>query len=317
MDVEWGFYQAPGPGKSATWPCYHASFFVFEESVVSEPGTLHVVATPIGNLEDLSPRARAVLAAVDRIACEDTRHTGRLLERFGIRATLISLHEHNEEQRIGPLLELLREGRQVALVSDAGTPLMSDPGFPLVRSARAEGIRVSPVPGPCAAVAALAVSGIPPEPFRFLGFPPRRRKARREHFDGLARCTETLVWYESVHRLAASLADLGRAMGGDRDAFVARELTKRHEECRAGTLAELAAWASTNADARRGEAVVVVAGSAVAAEPVAGIDPDRLLRALASRLPPREAAAAAAEVTGGRRNALYQRLMELDRESGD
>lgn len=281
--------------------------------MVTEPGTLHVVATPIGNLEDLSPRARRVLSEVDRIACEDTRHTGRLLERYGIRATLISLHEHNEAQRIGPLLDLLREGGQVALVSDAGTPLMSDPGFPLVRAARADGIRVSPVPGPCAAVAALSVSGLPPEPFRFLGFPPRRKKARREHFAALARCAETLVWYESVHRLAASLADLSGALGDTRMAFVGRELTKRHEQSCAGTLEELAEWATTDPDARRGEAVVVVEGAPGAGdEGTSELDPDVLLRALGGRLPPREAAAVAAEVTGGRRNVLYRRLMELE-----
>ena len=278
---------------------------------MTDPGTLYVVATPIGNLDDLSPRAREVLGTVDRIACEDTRHSGRLLQRFGIRASLISVHEHNEEQRIGPLLELLREGGSVALVSDAGTPLMSDPGFPLVRAALRDGIRVSPVPGPCAAVAALSVAGLPPEPFRFLGFPSRRKRARREQMQALAAVPDTLVWYESVHRLAATLADLAAALGSERPAFVGRELTKRHEQTRAGTLAELADWAGSDPDARRGEAVIVVGGASGAPEGVGGLDLDRLLRALAGRLPPGEAAAVAAEATGEKRNQLYRRILQL------
>jgi 16S rRNA (cytidine1402-2'-O)-methyltransferase len=218
-------------------------------------GRLQVIATPIGNLGDLSPRAREALAAADLVACEDTRHTGLLLSRLGIKARLLSYHEHNERQRVPQLLAALAEGKTVALVTDAGTPLLSDPGFPLVRAAVAQGVAVEAIPGPSALLAALVVSGLPPLPFTFAGFPPQRPAKRRGFFARLATLPHTVVFYESPHRLAGSLADAASAFG-DRPAVMARELTKLHEETRRGTLAELAA--ALGGEPVRGEVVVVV-----------------------------------------------------------
>ncbi|MDQ2069516.1 16S rRNA (cytidine(1402)-2'-O)-methyltransferase [Natronospira bacteriovora] len=285
---------------------------------MQQSGTLYIVATPIGNLDDASSRMRQVLAAVDCIACEDTRHSGRLLTHLGIRKPLVSLHEHNEAERVPGLIAALASGENVALVSDAGTPLLSDPGFPLVRSAVASGIPVCPVPGPNAAIAALSASGIAPEPFRFLGFPPRQPGARRRYFESLAEVEDTLIFYESIHRLAATLADLCQTLGAERSACVGRELTKRHEQLRHGDLAELADWAAHAPEARKGEAVIVVAGApandpdeVLQGEGARAINTDALLRALSEALAPRKAAQVAAKATGLPKNALYQRLLAL------
>jgi len=201
-------------------------------------GKLLVVATPIGNLDDISPRARAAFESADLVACEDTRHTGRLLAHLGIKKPLVSLHEHNERQRLPRLLGDLREGKTIALASDAGTPLLSDPGFLLVRDAAAEGIRIEPIPGPAAPIAALVVSGLPPYPFTFAGFPPPKSGKRRAFYRGWAALGHTLVVFESPHRLLPSLEDALAEMG-DRPAAVARELTKLHEEVLRGSLSEL------------------------------------------------------------------------------
>jgi 16S rRNA (cytidine1402-2'-O)-methyltransferase len=221
-------------------------------------GRLLVVSTPIGNLGDLSPRAREALATADLVACEDTRHTGLLLSRLGIKARLVSYHEHNERARLPSLLAALADGNTVALVSDAGTPLLSDPGFVLVREAVAQGATVEAIPGPSALLAALVVSGLPPLPFTFAGFPPPRPSKRRTFFTRLAALAHTVVLYESPHRLAASLADAA-AIFGDRPAVVARELTKLHEEIHRGTLSELATTFAE--DKPRGELVIVVGPS--------------------------------------------------------
>jgi 16S rRNA (cytidine1402-2'-O)-methyltransferase len=223
-------------------------------------GKLLVVATPIGNLDDLSPRARAAFAAADLVACEDTRHTGRLLAHLGIKKPLLSLHEHNERQRLPRLLADLREGRTVALASDAGTPLLSDPGFLLVREAAAEGIRIEPVPGPAAPVAALVVSGLPPYPFTFAGFPPPKTGKRRAFYRGWRELGHTLVVFESPHRIVASLED-ALAELGDRPAAVARELTKLHEEVLRGRLAELLAELKGR-EVVKGEIVLVIGAAA-------------------------------------------------------
>ena len=201
-------------------------------------GHLVVVATPIGNLEDLSPRARDALAEVDLVACEDTRRTGRLLARIGLKKRLISLHQHNERQRLPGLLEELSRGRSVALASDAGTPLLSDPGYLLVRQAVTAGVKVEAVPGPSAVLAALVVSGLPPYPFTFAGFPPPRGGKRRTFYRRFATLDHTLVFFESPHRLLASLEDALETLG-DRPAAVARELTKRYEEVLRGSLRAL------------------------------------------------------------------------------
>lgn len=204
----------------------------------SPNGLLVVVATPIGHLEDLSPRARAAFETADLVACEDTRHTGRLLARLGIKKTLVSLHEHNERARLPRLLGELEAGRKVVLASDAGTPLVSDPGFLLVREAAARGVRIEPVPGPSAVLAALVASALPPHPFTFAGFPPPKGGKRRTFYRRFAGLGHTLVVFESPHRLLNSLADAQEELG-DRPAVVARELTKLHEEVLRGTLSGL------------------------------------------------------------------------------
>ncbi len=219
-------------------------------------GKLLVVATPIGNLDDLSPRARAAFESADLIACEDTRHTGRLLAHLGIKKPLVSLHEHNERQRLPRLLADLREGTTIALASDAGTPLLSDPGFLLVREAAAAGVRIEPIPGPAAPLAALVVSGLPPYPFTFAGFPPPKTGKRRTFYRGWADLGHTLIIFESPHRLLASLED-ALAELGDRPAAIARELTKMHEEVLRGRLSELLAELKGR-PSLKGEFVVVI-----------------------------------------------------------
>jgi 16S rRNA (cytidine1402-2'-O)-methyltransferase len=227
-------------------------------------GTLYVVSTPIGNLEDLSPRARQVLAQVDVVACEDTRVTGKLLRRFGIRASAVSYHEHNEAARASELLARLQEGTDVALVSDAGTPLVSDPGYRLVRAARKAGVPVRAVPGPSAALAALAVSGLPTSRFTFIGFLPPKGRARAHAIDGLRSFDHTLVLFESGSRTARLLAELSKALG-PREAAVLREMTKLHEEHRSGTLQELAEWAASREF--KGELTLVVSGASLGGPP--------------------------------------------------
>ncbi len=265
-------------------------------------GVLFVVATPIGNLGDLGTRARDTLAAVDAIAAEDTRRTGQLLSRLGLSVPLISLHEHNETARLRPLLARLAAGGSLALVSDAGTPLISDPGYLLVRAALQAGHRVSPIPGACAAIAALSVAGLPTDRFIFEGFLPTRQAARRARLETLAPETRTLVFYEAIHRLAETLADLATCLGAAREATLARELTKLHEQVLHGSLAELAAAAGAGEVPVRGECVLVVAGAAaVAAEEH---EARRVLALVAAQLPPREAVRLTAAITGARPNRL-------------
>jgi 16S rRNA (cytidine1402-2'-O)-methyltransferase len=202
------------------------------------PGKLTVVATPIGNLEDLSSRAAQALREADLVACEDTRRTGRLLAHLGAKRPLLSLHEHNERQRLPKLLQILREGKTVALVSDAGTPLLSDPGYVLIRECLEQGIEVLHLPGPSAAITALVQSGLPPYPFTFVGFPPPKGGKRRRFFERFSSLDHTLILFESPHRILASLDDL-IAVLGDRRAAAGRELTKLHEETLRGTLSEI------------------------------------------------------------------------------
>ncbi|HXQ64485.1 MAG TPA: 16S rRNA (cytidine(1402)-2'-O)-methyltransferase [Steroidobacteraceae bacterium] len=281
---------------------------------MSASGTLFVVATPIGNRGDLSARAREVLAGVDLVAAEDTRHTGSFLAQLGIARPLLSLHEHNEAQRVPELVERLIGGARIALVSDAGTPLVSDPGYRLVVAAGAAGVAVVPIPGACAAIAALSVAGLPTDRFAFEGFLPARGPKRRARLAELATELRTLVLYESPHRLADTLADLAAAFGEERPAVLARELTKLHESIYRNPLGALAAAARADANMTRGEAVIAVAG-APAADPdaVAPGLADRLLAALLSDLPLSRAVDVVATATGERRNRVYERALSLKR----
>lgn len=269
---------------------------------------LYVVATPIGNLADLSPRAQQILADVDLIAAEDTRHTGRLLQHFNIKASLISVHDHNERQRADLIIERLSEGKQIALVSDAGTPLISDPGFVLVRAVREAGFEVSPVPGCCAFVAALSASGMPSDRFSFQGFLPSKSGARRQTLTDLSSHTETLIFYESTHRIVESLKDMALTLGSDRFILIARELTKTFETIKGAAVNELIEWIEADTNQQRGEFVVIVEG---APERVSGItaEVERILDLLSQELPPKKAASLAAQISGANKKELYQLLL--------
>jgi 16S rRNA (cytidine1402-2'-O)-methyltransferase len=267
-------------------------------------GTLYVVATPIGNLGDLSPRALDALRAVAAICAEDTRHTRQLLVHYGIEKPLLALHEHNEGEVAGRLVARLAAGESLALVSDAGTPLVSDPGFRLVRAARGAGIKVSPLPGPCAFIAALSVAGLPSDRFAFEGFLPAKAGARRERLARLAGEVRTLAFYESAHRIEDSLADMATAFGADRQAVLGRELTKLFETVLDGTLGELRERIAADPNQRKGEFVVLVQG--VGEDADARIAEGRRLYAkLGEHLPPSTAAKLAAELSGAPRKALY------------
>lgn len=266
--------------------------------------TLYVIATPIGNLADLSDRARDTLRAVAAVCAEDTRHTRPLLAHYGIDKPLVALHDHNEEAIADKVVARLLAGESLALVSDAGTPLVSDPGFKLVRAARAAGIKVSPVPGACAAIAALSVAGLPSDRFAFEGFLPAKSSGRRERLSRLAGATATLVFYESSHRIEESLADMVAVFGADRPAVLARELTKLFETVLDGDLAGLLAQVQADPNQRKGEFVVMVqgAGDDQAAQIAEG---RRLYAKLNEHLPPSTAAKLAAELSGAPRKALY------------
>lgn len=268
------------------------------------PGTLYVVATPIGNLADFTPRARETLAAVDAICAEDTRYTRQLLTAFGMDKPLLALHEHNESELVDGLIERLRAGESLALVSDAGTPLISDPGYRLVRCARAAGVKVSPVPGACAAIAALSVAGIPSDRFCFEGFLPAKPSARRERLRQLATEARTLVFYESAHRIEESLADLIATFGADREAALARELTKLFETVLGENLGAIADRVAGDPNQRKGEFVLIVRGCEDDAGAVL-LKGQRLYGKLVEYMKPSQAAKLAAELSGAPRKALY------------
>jgi 16S rRNA (cytidine1402-2'-O)-methyltransferase len=282
-------------------------------------GTLFVVATPIGNLSDLSPRAAATLKSCDLIAAEDTRHTGILLKHFQIGTPQLSLHDHNESARAPEIIALLREGKSVALVSDAGTPAISDPGFELVRAVAATGMNVVAIPGPCAAIAALSIGALPTDRFCFEGFLPARGTARRQRLKSLEAEPRTLVIYESPHRVRETLEDCITAFGETRAATVVREATKLHETTYRGSLRELLDKSSTDADFSRGEIVLVV-GGAVQADNADGDSEaksrlDKVLLALMAELPLKQAARLAAQITGARDNEAYKRALLLKEQS--
>lgn len=281
---------------------------------MAQAGVLYVVATPIGNMGDISARAREILAAVSVVAAEDTRHSSQFLRGLGLDRPLLSLHEHNERARATELVERMRAGESVALISDAGTPLVSDPGYLLLRAALAAGIVVSPIPGTCAAIAALSAAGLPTDRFCFEGFLPARAAARRRRLAELAADPRTLVFYEAPHRIATSLTDIAAACGGARRACVARELTKHFETFYRGSLDELVARAQKDEDLRRGESVIIVEGAPAAAPDAGRLD--EMLTVLLRFLPPSAAAEAAAELSGVRKNEAYARALELKPKKG-
>ena len=273
-----------------------------------EPGVLYPVATPIGNLADISQRAIDTLRAVDIIAAEDTRHSQRLLAHLGIGTPLLACHEHNEEKVAGRLVERMRQGESVALISDAGTPLLSDPGYRLVRLAHAHGVRVSPVPGACAAIAALSAAGLPTDRFCFEGFAPAKTAARQKAFAALKDEPRSLVFYVSCHRIVETLADMIDAFGAQRPACLARELSKTFETIRQGALAELLAFVEADENQRKGE-IVLVLGGQTQSQSMPG--QDAALAILLQELPLKQAVNLAVKLYGGNRNELYKKALAM------
>ena len=280
-------------------------------------GRLYVVATPIGNLGDFSTRAKETLQACQWIAAEDTRHTGVLLKHFEIRTPQISLHDHNESARSIEIIARLQNGESVALVSDAGTPAISDPGFELVRAAAQAGIEVIAIPGPCAAIAALSIAGLPTDRFCFEGFLPARGAARRQRLEALAEEPRTLVFYESPHRIVEAIEDCAVAFGEARQAAVVREATKLHEATYRASLGDLQALTQSDHDLSRGEIVLIIAGAPAIEAAGEGYDAllDKALKVLMAELPLKQAASLAAQITGARDNEAYKRALALKQQS--
>ncbi|ACX86168.1 16S rRNA (cytidine(1402)-2'-O)-methyltransferase [Pectobacterium parmentieri] len=278
--------------------------------------TLYIVPTPIGNLGDITQRALAVLASVDLIAAEDTRHTGLLLQHFAINARLFALHDHNEQQKADVLLAKLQSGQSIALVSDAGTPLINDPGYHLVRRCREAGVRVVPLPGACAAITALSASGLASDRFCYEGFLPAKTKGRKDKLRELGEEPRTLIFYESTHRLLDSLQDISEVLGAGRYVVLAREITKTWESIHGAPVGELLAWVKEDDNRRKGEMVLIVEGhqiddSALSSEAL------RTLALLRAELPLKKAAALAAEIHGVKKNALYRYGLEQEGDSDE
>ncbi len=279
--------------------------------MVVEKGVLYVVATPIGNLGDMTARAVEVLGAVDLIAAEDTRHSLPLLRHFGSKAPLQAYHEHNEREVSLDIVRRLRDGQSVALISDAGTPLISDPGYHLVRLAREQGVRVIPIPGASAITAALSVAGLPTDRFVFEGFLSARPSARKERLQQLREETRTLLFYESSHRIVETLRDMAEVFGAQRTAVLMRELTKVFETIRGGSLEELCAWVESDQDQQKGEFVVLVRGAEPVGAETAEREADHVLRVLLEELPLKQAVGIAVKLTGLKKNLLYHRAVRL------
>ena len=275
-----------------------------------EAGILYIVATPIGNLGDISARALEVLQKADRIAAEDTRHSASLMRHFAIDTPMFALHEHNERHKAESVLRLLQQGESLALISDAGTPLISDPGYFLVREAHAAGIKVVPVPGPSALIAALSASGLATDRFCFEGFLPAKTGARRRALEALAQEPRTLAFYETPHRIEESLVDMAATLGDDRPATLARELTKTFETIRHATLGELAAWVAADPNQRRGEFVVLIEGAQEKGDEGLDEETQRIATLLAEELSVKQASALAAKISGEKKNAIYKYLLD-------
>lgn len=278
-------------------------------------GVLYVVATPIGNLDDISRRAIQVLSQVARIAAEDTRHSARLLQHLGINTPLVAVHDHNEAGRVQGLIGQLQAGDSLALISDAGTPLVSDPGYRLVAAAHEAGVQVVPVVGACAAIGALSVAGLPSDRFAFEGFLSAKTAARQAQLQALAQECRTLIFYEAPHRILECVQDMKLVFGGTRRVVLARELTKAFETVRQLTLDELCVWVQQDSNQQRGEIVLVVEGAAVDAGRAAEAEVDALLLKLLKYLPVKQTAQLAAELSGHKKNALYDRALQLQKNS--
>lgn len=278
-----------------------------------QTANLYIVSTPIGNLGDMTARAIEILQTVDVIAAEDTRHSGRLLQHFAINTPTISLHEHNEEQRSATLLARLQQGESIALISDAGTPLISDPGYRLVTLVREQGIQVVPIPGACALIAALSSAGLPSDRFSFEGFLPSKQGARRQVLEALKHETRTVIFYESPRRLAGCLDDMIVAFGETRRACIARELTKLHETIETQTLQDLQAWVADSPEQLKGECVVLVEGAAKAPDADA-VEVNRVLEILLADLPVKRAAAVTASLLGVSKNKAYELALALQKD---
>ncbi len=271
----------------------------------NQSGTLYIVATPIGNLGDMVPRAIETLQSVSAIACEDTRHSKKLLDHFRIDKPLVAYHDHSDKTSSYTILKRLASGQDIALISDAGTPLISDPGYRLVLAAREQGFAVVPIPGACAAIAALSVAGLPTDKFRFIGFLPAKSSQRIKSFEQLKGVDETMVFYEAPHRILECLKDAIAVFGGAHIGFIAREITKTFETYLYGTLAELLVKVETDSNQQRGEIVLVLGASEITTT-ATSVDDERLLRLLLTELPAAKAAALAAKITGGDKKQFYQ-----------
>jgi len=267
---------------------------------------LYVVATPIGNLADMVPRAVETLQTVDVIAAEDTRHSARLLEQFHISTPMVAYHDHSDDTRLLRLVERLQKGESVALISDAGTPLVSDPGYKLVRAARQAGIRVVPIPGASAMVAALSAAGLPSDRFAFEGFLPAKRGSRQNALAALAGETRTLIFYEAPHRVLETLEDMATVFGGEREVVIARELTKTFETIHGGPLQEVVAWVAADPNQQRGEIVLLLRGADRKAETDIDSEAERVMSVLLEELSVKQAAALGAKLTGVKKKLLYQ-----------
>lgn len=271
---------------------------------------LYIVATPIGNLADMVPRAVEVLQSADLVAAEDTRHSQKLFSHFNIETPLVAYHDHSDDQRTERLLGELEGGKTVALISDAGTPLISDPGYRLVRLARERGFQVVPIPGPCAFVAALSAAGLPSDRFTFEGFLPAKPLAREKALQKLAAEERTMVFYEAPHRVADTLTAMAQVFGAAREAVIARELSKAFETIHLLPLQELAAWVRADANQQRGEIVLLIRGAEVEKASALDAESRRVMQLLLAELPPKRAAAIAAEITGVNKKALYNWSLE-------
>ncbi len=274
------------------------------------PATLYIVATPIGNLADISQRAIDVLTQVDVIACEDTRHTGKLLSAFSIKNKTMSLHDHNERQRQEQVATMLQAGKTIALVSDAGTPLISDPGFHLVRHCRSLGLKVSPIPGACAAISALSVAGLPTDRFSFEGFLPSKSAARQAALQALANEPRTMVFYDAPRRAIDTVKDIVTTLGGERYIVIARELTKTFETIHSDSAASFLNWLEQDANQLKGEMVLIIEGYQ-AAENEISAEVINTLKLLLAEMKPKKACAITAEIHGVKKNALYEVALSL------